>query len=556
MPRSALALTVVLCLAVAAGGDSQANSLSLPDTSGESGQVLTIPLQGSFQSQVSGVTFSLLFDPNVLQINSVSVAGAFGGFSIQTNLTSGRLRVAMAGAIPVVGDGAVLVLDVVLIGPPGTTSKLDLSSAVLNEGDADIAVQDGLVTIVRLAEIGGAVLYRTASRPVSGAVVEAMDLGDGAVTQATTDALGAYTLGPLPPGEYLLAAARSGVEDGAIDVLDVSDILRHLVGLLELSADDEFAADVSGNGRVGTTDASRILRYLVGLEYEFPAGDFWQFEPDEVPVNLLQDETRDFTAYLLGDVNGDWEVTPPPGKPVAATGPSLHFGPAEPVEPALTRFPLTAVDLVALRGGELRLVYNPQDLEAAAVWTTDHTDGFMLAANLAEPGLVRVAFAGAHEIDGDGALLLVDFRELGATGTATPLTIEAASLNGAALGTDALDHTLYILGSAHGDVPTAVAGDPAARPGDPTLAAAYPNPFNAATVLEYRLDAATRVELTVYGADGRRVRRLIDGVRTAGSHRVTWDGRDDRGAPVASGAYFAHLGIGRTGITRSLMLLR
>ena len=180
----------------------------------------------------------------------------------------------------------------------------------------------------------------------------------------------------------------------------------------------------------------------------------------------------------------------------------------------------------------------------------------MLAANLSDPGLVRIAFAGADEIDGNGALLLVDFRELGTTGTATPLTIETASLNGAALAADALEPTLYILGSARGDVPTAVAGDPTARPRAPVLAPAYPNPFNAATVLEYGLDAAAPVELILYSADGRRVRRLVDGVRAAGSHRATWDGRDEGGAPVATGAYFAHLQVGRTGISRSLMLLR
>lgn len=545
MYRFASACVAVLCLAIAAAG--QTNTLSLPDTSGQSGQILHIPLQGSFQSQVSGITFSLLFDPNVLQIE---------GFSMQTNLTAGRLRVALAGAIPVVGGLPVLDLAVRLSGPAGTTSKLDLAAAVLNEGATAITVNDGLVTIVRLARISGSVLYRAAARPVFGTVVAARDLGTGTVTQTTTGNQGQYALASLAPGEYLLAPARVAVEASAIDVLDVSDILRHLVGITELSAGDQLAADVSGNGRVGTTDASLILRYLVGLEYEFPAGDFWRFAPDEVPVNLLQDEVRDFTAYLLGDVDGDWQEGPPPGKPVAASGPTLYFGPAVAAEPALTRFPLTGTGLSALRGGELRLVYDPNHLEAAAVRTADRTDGFMLAANLAEPGLVRVAFAGAAEVDGNGPLLLVDFREVGGTGTATPLTIETASLNGAALTGDALEPTVYVLGSARGEVPTAVSGTLTAQPRDATLAPAYPNPFNATTVLEYHLDGAAPVELTLYGVDGRCVRHLVREMRAAGTHRVTWDGLDNRGAAVASGAYFAHLQTGDTGITRSLMLLR
>ena len=520
----------------------------------------TISLQGDFQSQVSGLTFSLLFDPNVLQINSVSTAGSFGGFSMQTNLTAGRLRVAMAGAVPLVGVGSVIDLEVALIGPPGSTSKLDLAAAVLNEGAGDIAVQDGLVTIVRLAEISGTVSYRVGARPVFDATVEATDLSAGTVASATTTAQGAFVIGPLTPGEYLLTPSRALVENGAIGVLDVSDILRHLVGLIELSDDDELAADVSDNGRVGTTDASLILRYLVGLEYEFPAGVFWQFEPDETPVNLLDDEVRDFSAYLLGDVNGDW-LQGYPGKPVAVSGPSLRFGEAEPTPPSLTRFPLYGADLAALRGGEMRLTYDPQHLEATAVSTANRTGGFMVAANLSEPGVVRVAFAGADEIDGAGSLLLVDFREVGPTGTATPLTVEEASLNGDVLGAESLARTVYVLGTAHGDPPTAVTADDGARPPGPILAPAYPNPFNAATVLEYRLEVATHVELTLYSSDGRQVRRLVEGTIPAGAHRATWDGRDDNGEAVASGPYFAHLRAGPdraggAGATRALMLLR
>jgi hypothetical protein len=43
---------------------------------------------------------------------------------------------------------------------------------------------------------------------------------------------------------------------------------------------------------------------------------------------------------------------------------------------------------------------------------------------------------------------------------------------------------------------------------------------------------------------GRRVRGLIDRPLLAGRHRAVWDGRDDRGRPVASGVYWLQLEVG------------
>ncbi len=50
-----------------------------------------------------------------------------------------------------------------------------------------------------------------------------------------------------------------------------------------------------------------------------------------------------------------------------------------------------------------------------------------------------------------------------------------------------------------------------------------------------------RVDLAVYGIDGRRVRVLVQGELPAGEHRLTWNGRDDAGRPVASGVYLIRL---------------
>ncbi len=53
--------------------------------------------------------------------------------------------------------------------------------------------------------------------------------------------------------------------------------------------------------------------------------------------------------------------------------------------------------------------------------------------------------------------------------------------------------------------------------------------------------AGAAIDLSVYDASGRRIRTLESGVFAAGVRTVRWDGRDDRGRPVAAGVYFARL---------------
>ena len=89
-----------------------------------------------------------------------------------------------------------------------------------------------------------------------------------------------------------------------------------------------------------------------------------------------------------------------------------------------------------------------------------------------------------------------------------------------------------------------VFGDPTSAPAVPTRLALepnVPNPFNPSTTIRFALPRDTRVSLVVYDTRGRRVRTLVDDDLVAGTHDVTWTGRDDRGAAVGSGVYFVRL---------------
>ncbi len=97
---------------------------------------------------------------------------------------------------------------------------------------------------------------------------------------------------------------------------------------------------------------------------------------------------------------------------------------------------------------------------------------------------------------------------------------------------------VQVLKSLVGGQMTAVLTPAAARPAQHRLGDSYPNPFNPAVVLP--LDLATdaaEVSLRVYDVLGRRVRQVWQGPLRAGSHRFTWDGRDESGKSVAAGVY-------------------
>ena len=125
---------------------------------------------------------------------------------------------------------------------------------------------------------------------------------------------------------------------------------------------------------------------------------------------------------------------------------------------------------------------------------------------------------------------------------------------------DPLDpSTLYVATSAGlfsmESPPTSVALD-SAVPRTTELMRSYPNPFNAGTVIPFRLGTAGGVRIDIYNLLGQRVRRLLDERRTPGLHKVRWTGTDDRGAPVASGLYFYRLTTGEVSETGRCMLIR
>ena len=99
------------------------------------------------------------------------------------------------------------------------------------------------------------------------------------------------------------------------------------------------------------------------------------------------------------------------------------------------------------------------------------------------------------------------------------------------------------------------------RPEKTALLANYPNPFNPETWIPYTLAVGADVEISIYDADGRRIRHLDIGARPAGyytekNRAAYWDGKNAFGEPVASGVYYYVLMADDFAATRKMLILK
>ncbi|RKZ18362.1 hypothetical protein DRQ50_04065 [bacterium] len=188
-------------------------------------------------------------------------------------------------------------------------------------------------------------------------------------------------------------------------------------------------------------------------------------------------------------------------------------------------------------------------------------DGHVDVVDLSDPyhlDVVQTVELGVSAVGGSlaihGGLLLVaeSFRGMTMVDISTP---EGATVAGAAwvpvtgdllAGAEVLlfNDPLY---KQRGYLPAACGALSAAGP--PSLRSlaldVRPNPFNPRTELFFELSVAASVDLEIFDLRGRLVRRLLAGEsRSGGTQRISWDGLDEGGHPLASAVYLARVRAG------------
>ena len=87
-----------------------------------------------------------------------------------------------------------------------------------------------------------------------------------------------------------------------------------------------------------------------------------------------------------------------------------------------------------------------------------------------------------------------------------------------------------------------------------TLEQNYPNPFNPVTNISFTLKKDSRVSLKVYDVSGKIIENLIDGYKSAGKYKITFD--VSRRTNLSSGIYFYKLSAEGNEFTRRMTLVK
>jgi len=255
--------------------------------------------------------------------------------------------------------------------------------------------------------------------------------------------------------------------------------------------------DVSGNSTVSAYDAALILKFVVGLIDEFPVASMIGASPENaIPRHY------EVSVPSLGATQGQRIAVP-----------------------------VQINDIAGFIAGGVSLKYDATVLKA--VGASLKLNGAYWQANTNLDGEVRVAFASVtakteFSHSKNRTLFVVEFDVLANTeGKISPLILEQVQL-AESLSIKKVNGLVTVL------------------PSEFRLHQNYPNPFNPETWIPYHLAADANVEVTIYNAQGHRIRTLTLSAQPAGSYLTMdraahWDGRSDTGELVSSGIHFYHL---------------
>jgi 5-hydroxyisourate hydrolase-like protein (transthyretin family) len=386
------------------------------------------------------------------------------------------------------------------------------------------------------------------------------------VLKTKTDSLGRYSL-RLPQGSYIAQASASGyyrmfynnksdflsadIIKLTADVGNIDFALRPILPIAYGEISGTVVDSVSGGGVV-----SRVIGYRF-----FPIGKDTIIAP---------------RAYLADtDSLGSFELAHlPPGDYIVLALPLGHFVPSYYSLSGFTRkwseatkinvngnsvagitiyvVPMlkSATGYSSIRGGVRSTTRPPNSLGKMSA--TSGVEGSLVYAVDGTTGQV----AGYAVTNSDGSFTVPELAPGSYTVSVDKMDYTAASttaapsydpVTGAAISpTVSLD--IEAVATAVGDEPSVPMGY--------VLEQNYPNPFNPSTQILFFLPNKERVSLTIYSLLGQKVTTLVDGMLEAGTHVVSWNGRDSRGAQLSSGVYFYSLKGASFTATRKMILMK
>ncbi len=428
-------------------------------------------------------------------------------------------------------------------------TKQDATPVVVEENSA----VDGIdFTLVTGGSISGLVASSVDSLPISRALVRVFDSNTGRHRRTYTNEQGAYKVGGLPSGSYLVQVIAEGFFP-------------------------EFYEDASHPG-----DATPV---------EVTAPD------DTVGINVYLEPQVDLRGTMAGRVVSDRDEAPIEGAVIIAVSPTLRQPHITFTGPngfyRLTDLPAGRYFVFAWAEGFVGEFYRDafrfanadpviigsDQVTAGISFGLRPTDrhgiyavrGRIRSANTNTPVegvMVHARLDGGVEVsavtDANGVYILADLP-------AGEYKIEATApgyADGYFGGTSEESAMTVVVGNGQDaeSVDIDVEEDNVTSVGDDAGAAVperfglqqnYPNPFNPETTIKYQLSEASRVTLRIFNILGQEVRTLVDDAQQAGVYSVQWNGKDAFGRQASSGIYIFQLEAGDNfRLSRRMLLLK
>ena len=84
----------------------------------------------------------------------------------------------------------------------------------------------------------------------------------------------------------------------------------------------------------------------------------------------------------------------------------------------------------------------------------------------------------------------------------------------------------------------------------------FPNPFNPATLIKYKIPESSFVKISVYNIQGMKVKDLVSEEKSAGEYSIRWNSNDNYNRQVASGIYICCMTAGNRTLTKKMIYLK
>jgi len=386
--------------------ESDTVNIAIPTVTANIGSEVAIPVRLTNVNGLLALDLTVTYDSSVLTYTDFLKGSMGARFSVIVNKnTAGTLIIAMAADLSIAGTGDILYLKFRVVNTVFADSAINITRAELNGGNIPVTMTNGTLHYEPVLNFGTTVYYFSNNALVENVTIILSNTEYEHI--GVTDATGKFTFTAINKGDYNFDVDKSG-DASAISAYDAALVLQNAVGIIALNSNQQLVADVNADGKINSLDASYILQYVAGFTVLPFAGreSAWYFTAPTTFTNLTANTNVTVTAYLIGDVSGNYGTTS-----VQAIGHDGAYRVGAIVKDGNTLY--VPVDLMLNAEGIYALSFKltfDSSLRVKAITYHPSLENALKVANTNVAGQISVAIAGVDAISSMAGLIRVELE--------------------------------------------------------------------------------------------------------------------------------------------------